>query len=45
MIIFGSFDNSSIAKTGTKSLMAIVPEGIVVFLGIKDGEKLELRWI
>jgi hypothetical protein len=30
-----------IAKVGTKSLRATVPEGIVAFLGIKEGDKLE----
>jgi len=30
-----------IAKLGTKSLRATVPEGIVVFLGIEAGDKLE----
>ena len=33
----------SIAKSGTKSLRTTVPEGIVVFMGIKEGEKLEWR--
>lgn len=32
-----------IAKIGTKSLRATVPEGIVVFLGIKEGDKLDWR--
>lgn len=32
-----------IAKEGTKSLRATVPEGIVVFLDLKPGEKLEWR--
>jgi bifunctional DNA-binding transcriptional regulator/antitoxin component of YhaV-PrlF toxin-antitoxin module len=32
-----------IAKTGTKSLRATVPEGIVAFLGINEGDKLEWR--
>jgi hypothetical protein len=32
-----------IAKTGTKSLRATVPEGIVVFLDIQEGDKLEWR--
>jgi hypothetical protein len=32
-----------IAKEGTKSLRATVPEGIVAFLDLKPGEKLEWR--
>lgn len=32
-----------IAKIGTKSLRATVPEGIVAFLGIQSGDKLEWR--
>jgi hypothetical protein len=32
-----------IAKTGTLSLRATVPEGIVVFLGLKSGDKLEWK--
>lgn len=32
-----------IAKVGTKSLRATVPEGIVAFLGIKEGDKLEWK--
>ncbi|MFH0896735.1 MAG: AbrB family transcriptional regulator [Candidatus Bathyarchaeota archaeon] len=32
-----------IAKVGTKSLRATVPEGIVVFLEIKEGDKLEWK--
>jgi antitoxin component of MazEF toxin-antitoxin module len=32
-----------IAKVGTKSLRATVPEGIVAFLGIHDGDKLEWK--
>ena len=32
-----------IAKTGTKSLRATVPEGIVAFLDIKEGDKLQWR--
>ena len=31
----------SIAKVGTKSLRTTVPEGIVAFMGIKEGDKLE----
>jgi hypothetical protein len=31
------------AKEGTKSLRATVPEGIVAFLDLKPGEKLEWR--
>jgi bifunctional DNA-binding transcriptional regulator/antitoxin component of YhaV-PrlF toxin-antitoxin module len=30
-----------IAKIGTKSLRTTVPEGIVAFMGIKEGDKLE----
>jgi len=30
-----------VAKVGTKSLRATVPEGIVAFLGISEGDKLE----
>ena len=32
-----------IAKVGTKSLRATVPEGIVAFLEIKEGDKLEWK--
>jgi hypothetical protein len=32
-----------IAKTGTTSLRATVPEGIVAFLDLKPGDKLEWR--
>jgi len=32
-----------IARTGTKSLRATVPEGIVAFLDLKEGNKLEWR--
>jgi hypothetical protein len=32
-----------IAKAGTKSLRATVPEGIVAFLGIHKGDKLEWK--
>jgi hypothetical protein len=32
-----------IAKVGTKSLRATVPEGIVAFLGISEGDKLEWK--
>ena len=32
-----------IAKIGTKSLRATVPEGIVAFLNIQAGDKLEWR--
>jgi hypothetical protein len=32
-----------IAKVGTKSLRATVPEGIVAFLGIQEGDKLEWK--
>lgn len=32
-----------IAKTGTISLRATVPEGIVVFLDLKAGDKLEWK--
>ena len=30
-----------IAKIGTRSLRTTVPEGIVAFMGIKEGDKLE----
>lgn len=33
----------SIAKTGTKSLRATVPEGIVAFLELQEGDKLEWK--
>jgi len=32
-----------IAKTGTTSLRATVPEGIVAFLELKPGDKLEWK--
>jgi hypothetical protein len=32
-----------IAKVGTKSLRATVPEGIVAFLKLQEGDKLEWR--
>jgi bifunctional DNA-binding transcriptional regulator/antitoxin component of YhaV-PrlF toxin-antitoxin module len=32
-----------IAKTGTTSLRATVPEGIVAFLKLKEGDKLEWK--
>lgn len=32
-----------IAKTGTTSLRATIPEGIVAFLDLKAGEKLEWK--
>lgn len=32
-----------VAKIGTKSLRATVPEGIVAFLDLKEGEKLDWR--
>jgi hypothetical protein len=32
-----------VAKEGTKSLRATVPEGIVAFLDLKAGEKLEWK--
>ena len=32
-----------IAKTGTTSLRATIPEGIVAFLELKAGEKLEWK--
>jgi hypothetical protein len=32
-----------IARTGAKSLRATVPEGIVVFLELREGDKLEWR--
>jgi hypothetical protein len=33
----------SIAKVGTKSLRTTVPEGIVAFLGIEEGDKLQWK--
>ena len=39
-----SLDSSvGIARTGTKSLRATVPEGIVAFLNLHAGDKLEWR--
>jgi hypothetical protein len=32
-----------IAKSGTNSLRTTVPEGIVAFMGIKEGDKLEWK--
>lgn len=32
-----------IAKIGTRSLRTTVPEGIVAFMGIKEGDKLEWK--
>ena len=32
-----------IAKTGSNSLRATIPEGIVVFLGLKEGDKLQWK--
>jgi len=32
-----------IAKAGTRSLRATVPEGIVAFLGIQEGDKLQWK--
>jgi hypothetical protein len=32
-----------VAKVGTKSLRATVPEGIVAFLGIREGDKLQWK--
>lgn len=34
---------AGIAKTGTKSLRATIPEGIVAFLDIKQGDVLDWR--
>jgi len=34
---------ASIARTGTQSLRATVPEGIVAFLGLQVGDKLEWK--
>jgi bifunctional DNA-binding transcriptional regulator/antitoxin component of YhaV-PrlF toxin-antitoxin module len=39
----GLLSTVSIAKVGTKSLRTTVPEGIVAFLGIKEGDKLEWK--
>ena len=33
----------SIAKAGTKSMRATVPEGIVAFLDIQEGDKLQWK--
>jgi len=39
-----SLDSSvGIARTGTKSLRATVPEGIVAFLNLEAGDKLEWK--
>ncbi len=39
-----SLDSSvGIARTGTKSLRATVPEGVVAFLDLKSGDKLEWK--
>ena len=39
-----SLDSSvGIARTGTKSLRATVPEGIVAFLNLQSGDKLEWK--
>ena len=32
-----------VAKIGTKSLRATIPEGIVAFLELQDGDKLDWR--
>jgi hypothetical protein len=34
-----------IAKTGTTSLRATIPEGIVAFLELKAGDKLEWKMV
>jgi hypothetical protein len=34
---------AGIAKTGTKSLRATIPEGIVAFLDMKQGDVLDWR--
>jgi hypothetical protein len=34
---------AGIAKTGTKSLRATIPEGIVVFLNLKEGDTLDWK--
>jgi len=34
---------AGIAKTGTKSLRATIPEGIVAFLDMKAGDELEWK--
>lgn len=33
----------STARTGTTSLRATIPEGIVAFLGVTDGDKLDWK--
>jgi len=39
-----SLDSSvGVARTGTKSLRATVPEGIVAFLNLQAGDKLEWK--
>ena len=42
--IFMSLESTvGIAKVGTRSLRATVPEGIVAFLGIQVGDKLQWK--
>lgn len=33
----------SVARTGTTSLRATIPEGIVAFLEVKDGDRLDWK--
>lgn len=33
----------STARTGTNSLRATIPEGIVAFLGVKEGDRLDWK--
>jgi bifunctional DNA-binding transcriptional regulator/antitoxin component of YhaV-PrlF toxin-antitoxin module len=37
------YSTLSVARTGTTSLRATIPEGIVAFLGLKEGEKLDWK--
>ena len=42
-IYMGLESTVGIAKVGTRSLRATVPEGIVAFLGIRKGDKLQWK--
>lgn len=37
------YSTLSTARTGTTSLRATIPEGIVAFLGVKEGDKLDWK--
>lgn len=37
------YSTLSSARTGTTSLRATIPEGIVAFLGVKEGDKLDWK--